>query len=85
MAAPAFVAGQEDRAVATLTSHDVNIVSHSDGDILVLAFAQTTQSSSPATPTNTPSGWAVVEDVEAGASSAVRITVFIKVGDGVEA
>lgn len=80
---PTFVAAADSSSSSETTSHSVTIPSHSNGDLLVVAFAQTS-ANSPAVSTSTPSGWSVIEDVEAGSISAVRLTVFTKIGNGSE-
>jgi hypothetical protein len=76
---------------ASATDHDgvqetpvtINIPSHSSGDLL-LAYVVTTDDVTPATAINTPSGWTNEEDQEAGDYSAVRLTLFTKIGNGSE-
>jgi len=72
------------------TTEDINIPSHSSGDLLILAVCQSSNGNSPAAATNTPSGWTLADDgsvtanVEAGNASAVRATIFWKSGNGSE-
>jgi len=82
---PTFVAALVSSSSSATVDHSVSIPAHASGDVLVLAFTQKRSGASPATPTLTPAGWTVVRDGEAGGPSAVRLTAFTKVGDGVEA
>lgn len=79
-----FVAAADSSSATETTSHTVTIPAHSSGDLLVLAFTQSAGATSPATATNTPSGWTLIRNLEAGDASAVRLTVFTKVGNGSE-
>lgn len=85
MASPAFVSvgtGKQEGDPGT-TSLTSTIGIHSNGDLLVLVIT-ISNNSSPAQGIDTPSGWTKRIDIEAGTFSAVRLTVFTKIGNGVE-
>lgn len=68
---------------AASSTFAVDIPSHSSGDLLAIVICTTT-ATSPATAINTPSGWTKGLDIEAGSGSAVRLTLFLKDGNGSE-
>lgn len=85
MASPAFVASSlltwpgGDTEVASV---DATIPAHDSGDILVMAVSSSTSGTTPAVALDTPSGWTLAISAEGGGGSAVRMTVFFKVGTG---
>ncbi len=83
-AEPTFVGSATSlRSNPVGTPSTVIIPTHSLNDLLVIMIL-TTRNVTPMTAINTPSGWTKEEDVEAGADTAIRLTCFTKLGDGVE-
>ena len=76
----AFVAAGTLLNADGAATQDVNIPSHTSGDLLVLGVAMTQSSTSPAVDVLTPTGWTARNSAEAGAASAVRLAFFTKVG-----
>ena len=81
----AFVAASTSTQPTTQeATASVTIPAHSSGDMLVVCIASTASGASPMPAMSTPSGWTSVISAEAGSSSAVRISAFIKEGNGSE-
>ncbi len=60
-----------------------DIPAHNNGDLLGFVLC-TTSANTPAVGVITPSGWVAGPSIEGGAQSAVRLSLFLKKGDGVE-
>jgi hypothetical protein len=81
----AFVAASTSTQPTTEeATASVTIPAHSSGDMLVVCIASTAIGANPATALSTPSGWTSVISAEAGNASSVRISSFIKTGNGSE-
>lgn len=81
---PVAFGSAQDSTFTGGSSHSYGIPAHNSGDGLILVVAST-RSVTPATAINTPSGWtAVPADGEAGNFSAVRLSAFVKSGNGSE-
>jgi hypothetical protein len=82
-AAPTYVANATDSSTSDIGTHTVNLPTHSNGDLLALCFGST-HTSDPAEDVTTPSGWTLIGTGEKGGTSAIRLSVFTKFGNGSE-
>ena len=84
MAIPVYVLAATTTQGSDVASYSATIPAHSSGDLLVLVVYSTAAGTTPMPTTSAPSGWTAGVTAEAGTSSAVRISAFVKTGDGAE-
>jgi len=73
-----------DVSAAESYTENVTIPSHSNGDGLLAALCYSDSTTNPTPEVTTPSGWTKAGTVANGDASDVRLSLFYKIGDGVE-